>query len=635
MKKTDMNTSMKNEKSSHALYVTAALAVLALQPSASPASAQATEETPTADVAATVQAPAANEPSAVAPSTPAPATETPEAVQPLENGAVNVTSPDIMVPSDDAGLADARNRASENVTPITLTDAIYLTLQNNPQRDAAQAAVVAARARIRGARAQGRPQVDLSGDVGLDRSFGRSSTSFGGGGSGGPGGPGTPGGPGGGFGGSSFDTPTFLGFNRSASLGVSANVPVYTGGRVRAGTRAAEAQARAQAAQTLQIEQDLVLSTIDAYLSILRSEQLLDVATSDVEISRERLRIAQVRFDAGASPRLDVFTAQATLAEAQTNRIQASNSLAQSKAALNTLLSRAPETPVRVEPITRLSLQVPLPAGIGAAPSTQGATTPENGTATPESGTSDANSSTGAGATDATGAGNGLTAVSGESANSAQLRALAEQARPSLERGREQVNAAEANIDAARAQRRPSLGLSIGSFLRDPVTSVGRFALSLGLGVAQTLFDSGRISSQVEEARATRNQFRQDLQGERLQIANEIEQNLLALDSAASRERNASVGVLAAQEALRATQIGYQAGARTALEVSEAQDQLLEAQTQAVNARFDVALSQAQLSAAVGVLTTEGQAAYQRALEAEQTQQANLQRVAAKQKKKR
>lgn len=633
-----MNTSMKHEKSSHALYVTAALAVLALQPLASPAGAQSTDEGSTADAAATVQAPAENAsstvapgivtPEAVAPAADAPATDTPaantpEAVAPLENGTVNTASPVITVPADDAGLADTRNRASENVTPITLTDAIYLTLQNNPQRDAAQAAVVAARARIRGARAQGRPQVDLNGDVGLDRSFGRSSTSFGGG----SGSPGTPGTPGGGFGGTS-DTPTFLGFNRSASLGVSANVPVYTGGRVRAGTRVAEAQARAQAALALQIEQDLVLSSIDAYLSILRSEQLLEVAQSDVEISRERLRIAQVRFDAGASPRLDVFTAQATLAEAQTNRIEASNSLAQSKAALNTLLSRAPETPLRVDPITRLSLQVPLPAGIGAAPSTQGTTTPESGT-----GTTEANPSNGA--TDATGAGSGLTTVSGESANSAQLRALAERARPSLEQGRAQVNAAEANVDVARAQRRPNLGLSIGGILRDPIGSVGRFALSLGLGVAQTLFDSGRISSQVEEARATTLQFRQDLQGQRLQIANEIEQNLLGLDSSASRERNATVGVLAAQEALRATQIGYQAGARTALEVSEAQDQLLEAQTQAVNARFDVALAQAQLSAAVGVLTTEGQAAYQRALEAEQAQQANLQRVAARQKKKR
>jgi outer membrane protein len=470
--------------------------------------------------------------------------------------------------------------------------------------------VVAARARIRGARAQGRPQVDLSGDVGLDRSFGGTHTSFGGGVSGGGGG-------------SSSSTPTFLGFNRSATLGVSANVPVYTGGRVRAGTRVAEAQARAQAALTLQIEQDLVLSAIDAYLSILRSGQLLEVAESDVEISRERLRIAQVRFNAGASPRLDVFTAQATLAEAQTNRIEASNALAQSKAALNTLLSRAPESPLRVEPITRLTTQVPLPAGIGAVPSTQ-----ENaaGTAT---GATATNPATGAAAA------NGLTTVNGENGSSAQLRALAERARPSLQQGREQVNAAEANIDVARAQRRPNLGLSIGSFLRDPVTSVGRFALSLGLGVAQTLFDSGRISSQVEEARATREQFRQDLQGQRLQIANQIEQNLLSLDSSASRERNATVGVLAAQEALRAAQIGYQAGARTALDVSDAQDQLLQAQTQAVNARFDVALSQAQLSAAVGILTTEGQAAYQRALEAEQTRQANLQRVAARQKKKR
>lgn len=644
---------MKYENNGHALFAAAALVVLALQPLASPVSAQTTGATATA-------VPPVSARSTSAASTAADATGTADAsgaadatgttavdagttVPPLNADAASATTPVITVPTDDAGLADTRHRASGNVAPLSLTDAIYLTLQNNPQREAAQAAVVAARARIRGARAQGRPQVDLNGDVGLDRSFGQQQTSFGGVPGGGGGVPGGGGGSTGG--GSSSSTPTFLGFNRSASLGVSANVPVYTGGRVRAGTRVAEAQARAQAAQTLQIEQDLVLSTVDAYLSILRSGQLLEVAENDVEISRERLRIAQVRFEAGASPRLDVFTAQATLAEAQTNRIEASNALAQSKAALNTLLSRAPETPLRVEPITRLTLQVPLPAGIGvpansgAVPSTQEDTAAGAAAATPSAnaatGATGANATSGAaGATGAANAG-GLTAASGENGNSAQLRALAEQARPLLQQGREQVNAAEANIDVARAQRRPNLGLSIGSILRDPVSSVGRFALSLGLGVAQTLFDSGRISSQVEEARATREQFRQDLQGQRLQIANQIEQNLLSLDSSAGRERNATVGVLAAQEALRAAQIGYQAGARTALDVSDAQAQLLQAQTQAVNARFDVALSQAQLSAAVGILTTEGQAAYQRALEAEQTQQANLQRVAARQKKKR
>ena len=68
--------------------------------------------------------------------------------------------------------------------------------------------------------------------------------------------------------------------------------------------------------------------------------------------------------------------------------------------------------------------------------------------------------------------------------------------------------------------------------------------------------------------------------------------------------------VASAQEALRAAQLGYSAGVQTALDVSDAEAALLTAQTNAVNAKFDVAASQAQLAAAVGVLTEEGQTAF-------------------------
>ena len=146
---------------------------------------------------------------------------------------------------------------------------------------------------------------------------------------------------------------------------------------------------------------------------------------------------------------------------------------------------------------------------------------------------------------------------------------------------------------------------------------------------------SGRARSQIDEARALSEQARQNLGNQRLNVANQIEQALLSLDSAQKRLASADVAVVAAAEALRAAQLGYEAGARTRLEVSDAQVALLTAQTEAVNARFQVAQSQADLSAAVGVLTTEGQAAYQRAL-TEETQRA--QALAAQQpqpKKKR
>jgi outer membrane protein TolC len=63
--------------------------------------------------------------------------------------------------------------------------------------------------------------------------------------------------------------------------------------------------------------------------------------------------------------------------------------------------------------------------------------------------------------------------------------------------------------------------------------------------------------------------------------------------------------------------LGYSAGVQTALDVSDAEAALLIAQTNAVNAKFDVAASQAQLAAAVGVLTEEGQQAYDKSVDLE------------------
>src|SRR5690606_29296280 len=101
------------------------------------------------------------------------------------------------------------------------------------------------------------------------------------------------------------------------------------------------------------------------YLNVLRTSQLLQVAESDLAVSRERRRVAGLRYIAGAGARLEVLQANTQLAEAQQRRIRARNALAQSKAALHLLMGRAPETPVRVADVTALTPRVPLPAGVG------------------------------------------------------------------------------------------------------------------------------------------------------------------------------------------------------------------------------------------------------------------------------
>jgi outer membrane protein len=469
-------------------------------------------------------------------------------------------------------LADARVNAAD-APVLQLAEAIVLVLQNNPQRAAARASLEAALARVGTAKAAGGPKVDLGLNANYDRAFDFPTTSSGS----------TGGGIGGGTGsntgsnrGSSFGITGF-----SQSLSVNAQLPIYTGGRVKSSKRVAQANARSQAALTLQTEQDLVTNAANTYLEVLRREQLLAVAENNLEVSRERRRVSVVRFEGGAVARVDVLSADSNFIDALQRRIQAVSDLAQSKANLNVLMAREPETPFRVVAAEDFAPGVVIGAGgtgAGGAGSTPGAAIPE------------------------------LPPIASSSGE--QLRALAESQRPALASSREQVEAAEGNVGVAKSQKKPQLGLDLGALIRNPITFAGRFALSLAGSLAQNLFDSGRARSEIREARALVDQAKSNLQSQRLQVANQIEQALLNLDAAQNRQLITAAAAVTAAGALRATQTGYAAGTRTQVDVSDAQSVLLQAQTDAVNARFNVATARVNLALAVGVLAPETQTAY-------------------------
>jgi outer membrane protein len=457
-------------------------------------------------------------------------------------------------------LGDVRLAASAEATETTLEEAIILTLQNSPQRAATRAALEAALARIGNAKADGGLQLGINGSVFGTHNYGKTDSNninLGGGG-----------------GNFNFTDKT----THNESLGLTADLPIYNGGRVKSSKRVAEFNARAQAAQTLQVEQDLVLQATNAYLNVLRSDQLLKVADSNLAVSRERQRVSTVRYEAGASARLDVYRSNTTLADAQQRRIAAVNEAGRARADLNSLMGRLPQEPLQLEPIDQLSLRIPLPEEVN-----------ETARAGKPSGTL------------------------------LELQRIAVENRPQGDVSRNSVFAADAQIGVAKAQRKPSFGLSFSNILRNPASIVGRFAATLGLSVAQTLFDSGRGKAQIREAKSLAEQARANFDLEVLGIANQIETSLVNIDTAQGQLDSAQASVSEAQAALAASQLGYEAGANTVLDVNDAQTALLTQQTNTVNARFNLASAQAQLSSNVGVLTDEGKNAYQQAIKEEQT----------------
>ena len=478
-------------------------------------------------------------------------------------GGATTGNPNQLVPVptvETAALADVRSEQAQTAAILSLEGAVLEALRNNPTPQQQRAAAQAAASRAGIAASAGKIQGNLSGQIGTSRSFGNPSFS-----TGTDTGTGTGTGTGNNNGGTTGNGSN-SGFNNSQQLSLNVSLPIYSGGRVRNSRKAAQASARAALASAQQSEQEIAAQTILAYLSILQNQELLSVAQSNLETSTERRRIAAVRFNAGAAARLEVLRADSDLASAQQRRIAAANNAIQSKSALNILLARPPETPFRVEPITTLI----LPA-VARFPLAEQATAIAGGATAP---------------------------------SSAELRAVADTSLPSLAATRENIVAAGFNVESQRAQRRPNLGLSLTGLLRNPAETIARLALSAGVSIAQNLFDGGRISSQVSEARANLDSARLGLTGQQLQVANAIEGSLLTLDSARKQLGPADVSVLAAQEALRAAQLSYSTGVGTQLEVTDAQNALVSAQTDAVNARYALAQAQVQLAAATAVTST-------------------------------
>jgi len=500
---------------------------------------------------------------------------------------------------EEPSTPSAADTATDAAT-LTLQEALVLALRDNPQRSAARDAFAAALARVGTARSQGGLQVGASGTQEFDRVYGVQK-------------PDVPGAP------SALIDGLVNGFapgsegiasRRVASF--DARLPVFSGGKVSAGNRQARFGAQSQAARLRQVEHDLILSTTLAYLGVLRAQQLQEVADSDVVLSRERVRVARVLLAGRLAAKLDVLRSQTTLSSALQKQIAARDSTGQAEATLNTLLGRAPETPLRLERVTELQSRVPLPA-----PLTTPLSAPLRAISTDIAPLGAGIPFGGAGETTNTppqplDPQNPVGAVS--SVNLGTLRALAEAARPSLAASRAQIEAARAQVDVARAARRPSLGLDLTGLLRNPATLLGRFALSLGLVGAYTAFDSGRAGSQIAEAQALVGQEQNNLAGQRLNVGNAIEQARLSLEAAQSRLRSSDEAVIGALEGERVAQVGFRAGLKTGLDLSDAQNALIQTQTDAINTRFDFAGAQARLAAEVGVLTTEEQSAYERAL---------------------
>lgn len=331
-------------------------------------------------------------------------------------------------------------------------------------------------------------------------------------------------------------------------LSVTLNQSVFSIANWRRLQQASEQVALAQTSYR-STEQNLLLRVAEAYFGVLGANDNLRSAQAEKAAVERQLEQAKKRFEVGLSAITDVQEAQARYDLTVAQEIQAQQQLDSAILALGQITGQP------VPPLAPLTLDIPLPSP-NPADINQWVSNALNG----------------------------------------NLDLLAAQ----LNR-----NIAERGVQVARAGHLPTLGLR-GTYddgssesRNIPTDSEGT---SVTLGVTVPLFSGGATQSAVRQSIATREQRSSEYEGAKRQVERNTRDAYQGVVTGAARVKAFKQAVVSSTTALEASETGLEVGARTAVDVLNAQQQLYAAQRNYYQSRYDYLLSVLRLKAAAGGL---------------------------------
>ena len=191
----------------------------------------------------------------------------------------------------------------------TLREALVLAYNTNPGLAAARAQVRAADENVPIAKAQGRPDLAVTG--GYTENVLKSSDSLG--------------------------SP-----DRLAQGSTQLTIPVYSGGAVRGSVRAAEIRVDAGRMQLRGVESDTFVGVVGSYMDVIRDEAIVGLNKENVKVLEVNLQAARDRFQVGDLTRTDVAQSEARLSVARAQLLTAEARLISSKEGYIRVVGKAP-----------------------------------------------------------------------------------------------------------------------------------------------------------------------------------------------------------------------------------------------------------------------------------------------------
>ncbi len=332
---------------------------------------------------------------------------------------------------------------------------------------------------------------------------------------------------------------------RPATGAVTLNQNIFAGGRTVNATGQAESVVQAGRETLAGVEQQTLLAAVQAYMNVIRDEGVVRLNQNNVAVLRRQLDATQDRFRVGELTRTDVAQSEARLSLARSNLIGAEAQLTASRAFYSRVVGQAPGT-----------LEKPVP----------------------------------------------LVGLPGDED---QARELAAQNNPTLLAARHTESASRRAVSVAKGALLPTFDVQARyQYGRDPATAIRDVEESSILGVLTIpLYQSGTEYSRVREAKEINNRSRLEVSAAMRQVDEAVRIAWEQLRASQGRIASTTEQVNASEIALEGVRQESEVGARTTLDVLDAEQELLNARVALVGAERDLAVSEYNLLAATGQLT--------------------------------
>ncbi len=331
------------------------------------------------------------------------------------------------------------------------------------------------------------------------------------------------------------------GDNIAATAELTASITLIDFGANRLGVEAARETVLATRQALLGIEQQVLLGAVQAYADVVSAAEFVRVRESNVRLISEEQQAAEDRFEVGEVTRTDVSLAEARLAEARAN-----------------LAAAQGDFEVAIENFR---------AAVGREP----------------------------GALSGPGAAPRIPDTIEDSRN------VAVRTHPSIRQSQHEVSAAEYNAERAKTGVR-------GRLTGDASIAIdqdGDDASSLGLTFRQPIYQGGQLSALYRQALAQRDSARAALLETTLGVERDV-------GTAWSQVRVSRARIAATEQQIRAAQVAFEGvqeearlGARTTLDVLDAEQELLDARVARIDAAAQQLVANYALLSAMGLMTVE------------------------------